>query len=169
IVEVLLAEHNALQGILRGVGDFLKALAVGGEDNVTGHAVFAVGAVVFIDSLNRKGLGVGIVVALTLEFVFALGKALDNVVDRHRGWVAGDGIVSRRMDSLGRRRRVIGLLLLLGGRRRSLGAFSRWLGAGRGSSGQRAGVLRKRCGAEPRRKQSGHYNRGVASHSFCDR
>src|SRR5208282_6878803 len=101
VLQVLLAQRDALQRVRRSELDLFKALAVRSENDVADHAVFAVRAPVIINRLDGKSLRVGVIVPFDSEFGFASGKALDDL--RHGlGWrVIGNGVVARRMQSLG--------------------------------------------------------------------
>ena len=90
VVEVLLRELDALERRLRRGDDFFVALAIRGEQNVAGHAVFAVGAAVEVDGLDDEGLRVGVVVALFFEFEFAVAEFFDDLIDGDVGWLGGD-------------------------------------------------------------------------------
>ena len=105
VVEVLLADGNALETVRRSKGDLLEALAFGSKDNVAGHAIFAIDhAALVVDGLDGEGLGVGVIVSLFFEFGFAFAETFDDFVDRLGGWFVGDGIVSGGMELLWRSR-----------------------------------------------------------------
>lgn len=150
VIEILFAEHNALEGVLRGVSDLFEALALGREDDIAGHTILAIGAIIVVDGLDGEGLGVGVVVPFLPEFGFALGKTLDDVLGGDGRRLVNDGIVAGRADALGRRRGVIGLILR---GRRCLSVLRR-------RSGKRTRVLCKRkqsdgaCEQKGKRKMS---------------
>ena len=110
VIVVLLAHGDALEGIRRSKRDLFKALSVGREDDVTGHAVFAIGPIVVVKGLNREGLGIGVIVAFALELRFAFGKSLNDLLDGNGGRFVDNGVVAGRMEFVRRRGRVIGLL-----------------------------------------------------------
>ncbi len=109
----------------------LSALAGGSENDVAGHAIFAVGpSRIFINGLNHKGLRVGVIVALFFELELALGELLNN-------------LLGRDLRRIGRKRRLGGRLMRRCCGRRTRLRQRRRSGCGvRRGRRQRAGLLR---------------------------
>src|SRR5271169_4473392 len=75
-------------GEYRMTSDIVFTPAGKSEDDVAGHAIFAVGASrVFVDGLNHKRLRVSVIVALFFELELTFGELLNNLVGGDLGWI----------------------------------------------------------------------------------
>src|SRR5208282_4523362 len=68
------------------------------EDDVAGHAIFAVGPPrVFVNGLNHKSLCVGVIVTLFFELKLAFGKFLNYLIGGDLGRVGREGRLCGRL------------------------------------------------------------------------
>src|SRR5262249_6286353 len=85
IVFVFLSEKQPRNRRDRRFDNALITLAGGREEHVGDHAVLAVGLAIHVERLEEKGLGGSEVVAFAFKVGLALGKLLNDLIDRN-GW-----------------------------------------------------------------------------------